>query len=119
MTSFGARISANCVAGGELSVQERDSIISKAEAGCTTKELANEFGCLRCAIQKTIHRYKPTGNNQSRPRSGQPPKLSSREKRYAYRLVRQFPKIEYREMLQELGLWLDESNRPRVSRDTL
>ncbi|KAF1934903.1 hypothetical protein EJ02DRAFT_329296, partial [Clathrospora elynae] len=87
MTSFGARISANCVARGKLSVQQRDSIISKAEAGCTTKELANEFGCLHYAIQKTIHQYKTTSNNQSRPCSSQPPKLSSQEKRYAYRLA--------------------------------
>ena len=119
MTSFGAQISANRVAGGELSVRQRDSIISKHEAGCSTKELAEEFGCSRRAIQKTVQRWNTTGSNLSKPRTGQPPKLSRRERRYAFRLAQQNPKIEYTVMLKDLGLWPTDSSHPRVSTDTL
>jgi transposase len=104
MRSYGSEISANRGAGAELSVAQRESIISKAEAGCTTKELAEEFACSRRTIQKTIQRWNTTGSNHSRPGSGQPASLSRREKRYIYRLARQNPKIEYRAMLQDLGL---------------
>ncbi|KAF2629842.1 hypothetical protein BU25DRAFT_408464, partial [Macroventuria anomochaeta] len=84
MRAFGAEISGDRVPGGELSVRQRDSIVSKAEAGCTTKELAEEFSCSRRTIQKTIQRYNMTGNNQSKPRPGQPPRISRRERRYLH-----------------------------------
>jgi transposase len=76
MRAYGSQISANRAQGAELSVAQRDSIISKREAGSTTKELAEEFVCSRRAIQKTIQRWDSTGSNYSRPRNGQPPKLS-------------------------------------------
>ena len=54
-----------------------------------------------------------------RPRSGQPPKLSRREKRYLFRLARQKPKIEYQQMQRELRYWLTEEDHPRASVSTL
>jgi transposase len=119
MRAYGSQISANRAQGAELSVAQRDSIISKREAGSTTKELAEEFACSRRAIQKTIQRWDSTGSNYSRPRTGQPPKLSRREKRYAYRLARQYPKIEYAAMLKDLGLVSSDGDRPSVSTQTL
>ncbi|KAF2623614.1 hypothetical protein BU25DRAFT_326702, partial [Macroventuria anomochaeta] len=98
MSSFGAQISANRIAGAELSVCQRDSIISKHEAGASSQELAAEFRCSKRTINRTIKRFQSTGSNQSRPRPGQPPKLSCREKRYLFCLARQQPKIEYRQM---------------------
>jgi transposase len=112
MSSCGSQISGNRSAGGELSLDQRNCIISKHEAGCTTKELAQEFMCSRRTIQRTIQRWETTSSNYSRPRSGHPPALTRREKRYAYRLARQKPKIQYRAMLQDLGL-------TRVSAHTL
>jgi transposase len=112
MSSYGSQISGNRSAGGELSLDQRNCIISKHKAGCTTKELAQEFMCSRRTIQRTIQQWETTSSNYSRPRSGHPPALTRREKRYAYHLARQKPKIQYRAMLQDLSL-------TRVSAHTL
>jgi transposase len=103
MSSFRAQISAERVAGGEISVRQRDSIVFKHKASVGSRELAEEFGCSKRAINKTIQRFKSTNSNQSRPRSGQPPKISCQEKRYLFRLAKQQPKIEYGQMQEELG----------------
>ena len=71
MSSFGVRISANRVAGNELSVPQRDSVISKHEAGCITKELAEEFGRSRRAISNTIRRYAQHSKSMAK-RSSEP-----------------------------------------------
>ena len=119
MTSFGAQISASRVASGELSVRQRNSIISKHEAGVASRDLAAEFRCSKRTINRTIQRFQSTYSNQSRPRSGQLPKLSRRERRYLFRLARQQPKIEYRQMQRELEYWLTDEDYPRVSATTL
>jgi len=119
MSLFGAQISGERVAGGELSVRQRDSIVFKHEAGISSLDLAAEFGCSKRTINRTIQRFKTTNTNESRRRSGQPPVLSCREKRYLFRLARQQPKIEYRQMQQELGWLFTDTNLPTVSTTTM
>src|SRR5262245_6950719 len=104
MRSFGQEISHNRRRNAELSIQTRDSIISKYEAGTTTRELAEEFNCTTRYIQKTIARYKETGTNQSRPRSRCPSKLSRQEKRLLFRAARKWLKITYEDLLEETQL---------------
>ena len=103
MSSFGVRISAGRVAGGELSVRQRDSIISKHEAGISSLKLAEEFGCSKRTINRTIQGFKATHTNLSLPESRQPPKLSRQEKCYLFHLAGQKLKIEYLQMQHELG----------------
>jgi biotin operon repressor len=63
MRAYGSQTSLDRAQGAELSVLQRDSIISKREADNTTNELAEEFACSRRAIQKTIQRWDSTGSN--------------------------------------------------------
>ncbi|OCK72793.1 hypothetical protein K432DRAFT_314882, partial [Lepidopterella palustris CBS 459.81] len=58
-------------------------------------ELAAEFCCTTKCIRDTIHQYRQTGSNKSRPRSGRPPVLSRYKKRKLFRVTRKIPKIKY------------------------
>lgn len=101
MRRFGQELNQNRRRNAELTVQQRDSIISKAEAGASTRELSEEFNCTMRCIQKTIARFNATATNVSRPRSGRPPKLTTREKKMLHRVARKSPKIQYRSLLYE------------------
>ncbi|KAF1974399.1 hypothetical protein BU23DRAFT_461845, partial [Bimuria novae-zelandiae CBS 107.79] len=78
---FSLEISANRVTGSKLIAQAREGIISKLKASATPAELARKFRCIVKYIRDTIKKYNKIGNNTSRPRSRQPPKLTRREKR--------------------------------------
>ena len=112
MRAFGTEISANRRRKGELSIAARQSIISKAEAGASTTELAEEFSCISKCIRDTLKRYQQTGSNASRARSGRPPILSRREERALWRQARKNAKIQYRELIKETSL------RRTISRST-
>jgi hypothetical protein len=47
---FGAEISGNRVQGGQLSDRQRDFAIAKLEAGCKTREVAEDLGCSQRVI---------------------------------------------------------------------
>lgn len=111
MSSFGVEISGNRRRNAELSVQQRDLIIAKCEAGASSRELAEEFNCTRRCINKTLQRYGEQHHNQSRPRSGRPQALNTHDKRVLYREARKNPRIEYPALLREASL-------RRISRTT-
>jgi transposase len=94
--SFGTEISGNRRPNGELSIDARNSIISKSEAGVSTAELAAEFSVTPKCIRDTLRRYRKTGSNANRPGRGRPPILTRREIRTLYRHVRKTPKIQYK-----------------------
>lgn len=119
MKSIGAEIFKRRGRGQELSQQQRDIIIVKMEAGCSTAELAAEMRCTRRCVQKTIQRYKETNSNATRPRCGAPAILTTRERRLIFRIVRKTPNISYRKLLLEAGLWPQDQAKPRVSEITV
>jgi transposase len=104
MRSFGQEISANRRRQSELSIQQRDSIISKSEAGVPSVELAEEFNCTKRCINKTIQRYKEQHHNASRPCSRRPSILTRRETRMLYRAAQKSPKSKYLALLQDTSL---------------
>jgi transposase len=108
--SFGTEISGNRLSNRELSIDARNSIISKCEAGASTRELAAEFGVTSQTIRNTLRRYSKTGSNASRPRSGRPPILSTRESRTLYRHARKAPKITYNSLIKKAHLQKDYSH---------
>ena len=104
MRSFGQEISGNRRRNAELSIPARNSIISKAEAGAPTRELAEEFSVISKYIRDTIRRYRQTSCNASRPRSRRPSILTRREIRTLYRHARKNPKIKYQSLVKEAYL---------------
>ena len=104
MRSFGQEISGNRMRNSELSILARDSIISKAEAGAPSRELAEEFSVTSKCIRDTLRRHHQTGTNASRERSRRPPILTRREIRTLYRHARKNPKIKYQSLVKEAYL---------------
>jgi len=80
----------------ELTPSERLKIVSKYEAGCSTAELAAEFGRHASTIRRTIKRYTSRHTIHSAPRSGRPKAVTPRQELMIRRVARTQPKIEYK-----------------------
>jgi len=119
MRYFGTEISGSRMRGGKLSIRQRDYCLSLFEAGCSTREIANALGCSQRCVQKTLQRWKSTNSNSSRPRAGRPHVLTARDVRKVLRLAKRFPKVEYRKLLEEAGMWPRDSTHPTVSKRTI
>jgi transposase len=98
---FGTEISGNTRKKPHLTPQERTRIIAKHEAGASLAELATEFSRSKSTIHDTIKRFSLYQTTSDLPRSGRPPRLSSRIKKIIYRKARAAPKIEYSELAKE------------------
>ena len=74
-------ISRNKRAKPNLTPEERARIIGKAEAGCSTKELGEEFGVTPQCIRNTLRRWASYATIKDLPRSGRPKKTTPRDVR--------------------------------------
>jgi transposase len=110
--SFGTEISGNRGRSCELSPLARAGIIAKHEAGCTHKEIAQEFSCAKRTVIRTINRWKNHNTVTSLPRSGRPEVLNRAQKRAVVRFTRRLPKVEYIDLQKE-------TETKHVSRATL
>jgi hypothetical protein len=63
-------IGGNASHGRNLTPDERLQIIAKSEAGCTTRELANEFCVTSKCIRDTLRRWRLHHTTVDLPRSG-------------------------------------------------
>jgi hypothetical protein len=104
MRSFGQEISGNRGKGRELTPEQRVSLISKSDAGCTQRELMGEFRCSRTCVQGTLRRWRNNKTVDSLPRGGRPKLLSHRDERLLIRTARKSPKIQYKELLKTARL---------------
>jgi transposase len=109
--SFGQEISGNRGRGGELTPAARSSIISKYEAGCTYREIMEEYGVSRGCVHNTIQRWKTHHTTHSLPRSGRPHAIDIHESRLLFRQVRKTPKIRYNRLMEEAHL-MDRAHPP-------
>jgi hypothetical protein len=98
--SFGKQNSGNRRLHGELSPAARASVISKFDAGVGTSELATEFSVTPKCVRDTLPRYRATGSNESRPRSGRLQKLTRHDIRILWRLRRKTPKFNTNHLLE-------------------
>jgi transposase len=62
-----------------LTLDERMRIIAKSEAGCTTRELANEFRVTSKCIRDTLRRWRLYHTTKDLPRSSRPCKTTPRD----------------------------------------
>jgi transposase len=99
--SFGTEISGNARKKPHLTPSQRTVIIAKHEASASLAELASEFGRSKSTIHDTIKRFSLHQTTSDLPRSGRPPRLSSRTKKIIYRKARAASKIEYVELAKE------------------
>ncbi|KAH7374399.1 hypothetical protein BKA66DRAFT_468442 [Pyrenochaeta sp. MPI-SDFR-AT-0127] len=119
MRTFGTEIGDNRSPGGELSERQRDFIISQAEAGVRTKDIAETIGCTQRCVQKTIARWHTTHSNASRPRQGRTPILSTRTIRRLSRVVKNDPTIKLHQLVEDAGKDTAHDASPKVSKKTI
>jgi transposase len=104
---------------GELSEAQRIYCLAQVEAGVRTSKVADALKCSQRCVQRTVARWKATSSNTSRPRAGRPPILTSIDHRQLLRIARKNPRIEYKKLVQEAGMWDSNATHPQVSRHTI
>ena len=102
--SFGQEISGNARGNKEFTSEQRAAILAKHDAGVMQKDIAEEFRCTRQCIGQTIKRWKNHATLDSLPRKGRTPLINRRECRLIIRTVRKYPKIQYRKLMEDVGL---------------
>jgi transposase-like protein len=106
------QISRNARDRRNLTADERMQIIAKSEAGCTTRELADEFCVTSKCIRDTLRCWRLYHTTSNLPHSGRPTKTTPRDVRALYQEARKTSKIKYKALLQKVGLI------PRISKTT-
>lgn len=119
MRHFGTEISGNRSRGAELSQRHRDYILAQVDAGAGCREIADALSCSIRAVENIVNRYNTTHISSTLPRSGHPKVLSERACRLLARTVKRTPKIEYRKLMEETGLWDPHDDHPRVAKRTV
>ena len=103
-----------------LTPTQRIQVISKGNAGCSTAELAAEFGCSARTVRRTLQEASTDHNSLEKPRSGRLSILSEHKERVIYQAVRVAPKIEYKELLKVTTIYyLDRTTLKLPSYSTL
>jgi transposase len=74
---FGQELNQNARRGPNTTVSQREQIIGILRGGYTIAEVANAYGRTDRAIRDLRKKYTQTGSVQDKPRSGQPPMLST------------------------------------------
>ncbi|PUU77226.1 hypothetical protein B9Z19DRAFT_897615, partial [Tuber borchii] len=71
--------------------------------GSSPSAVAEQFGCTRQTVYRTIKRARELNHFGSRPRTGRPKKVNRQIIRCLLRLVRSFPNIYFHDLIQESG----------------
>ncbi|OAA39079.1 Homeodomain-like protein [Metarhizium rileyi] len=88
----------------EYSPHKRARIVSAFDSGMTGKEIAEKEGMPLPTVYGIRRRYRDQISARSSPRCGRPPKLSSRDKRRIFQLIRDDPFIMTQDILDQAGL---------------
>jgi transposase len=104
----------------EISTDERNIIIEKLLAGCSTKSVAEEHTRSQRAVQKKYKKYCTTASVVNIPRSGSPSVPSDRQKKLLLRVVRKNPRITYSELAEvAVTTFLDGTTSARPNQATI
>ena len=109
-----SEISQNIRRGPELTPYKRGLIIGASDFGGTLLEISLKYTIPQTTIRNTINQAPNHLQGVSKPRSGRPRKLTSRDE---YRIVwhaRRRPRITYHELQFETGLSISHSLFYRV-----
>jgi len=87
----------------ELNSHDRARIFEAISLGLSPSAVALEFGCTRQTVYGTVKRARELNHFGSRPRTGHPKKLNRQIIRCLLRLVRSFPDIYFRDLIETSG----------------
>lgn len=113
---FGTEISGNRRKTNELSPECRAAVLGSISAGQSPTAVAQSFKISRMTVYRTIKRFQQRNDFKSRPRTGRPRSLGTREERYIARIIRRFPKISWRALVHTDGIRVSRSTIQRILR---
>src|ERR1700733_4109482 len=116
LRQFGTEISGNRRRTQEFKPEQRAAICAAVAAGQSPTVVAKAFNCCRATIYNTLNRRANHENFESRPRVGRPKVLTPREERQILRLVRRFPKMSYRALVDLQGATVSKRTLQRILR---
>lgn len=96
---FGTEITGNRRKSEPLSPEARAAICSSVTAGQSPTAVARLFGISRTTVYNTFNRFRERSDFRSRPRTGRPRSLSTREERYLVRITRRFPTVSWKALV--------------------
>ena len=99
----------------ELTIIERGIIISFHKAGLSERAISEKTGHPKTSIHDTIVMYNKRGVLTSAPRSGQPKKLTERDKRHLKAIICK----ERRELARKIQENFANSTGKEVSKNTI
>jgi transposase len=99
LLDFSANLTENRRKKQPLSSEARVAICGAVTAGQSISAVAQLFGIARVTVYRTVQRYAELNSFKNRARSGRPRKLTPRDERYLLQLVRRFPKITWRKLV--------------------
>ena len=113
---FGTEISGNRRKTEELSPEHRAALIGGLSAGQSPTAIAKAFKISRTTVYRTIKRFQERNDLRSKPRTGRPRSLSTREERYIARIARRFPRISWRALVHMDSVNVSRSTIRRILR---
>lgn len=88
--------------GKQISQQRRSDIIQDHQNGITKKDIAKKYALSISTVSRTISRYKNTGSNDDKPRSGRPRVSSIRQDRAILREIKKNPCLTATQLVENL-----------------
>jgi hypothetical protein len=113
-TSILSEIHASYTPGKELSPHIRSIIIGLSLADKNATDISRSLQIPRTTVQRTIDLYTSRDANKSIRRSGRPKLYNGRDERRILRLVRQNPKIRWRDVMHKLDLGISKRSFQRL-----
>ena len=113
---FGTEISGNRQGKKNLSPEARAAVCSSVAAGQSPTAVARAFKISRGTVYNTIKRFQQHNSFESRPRTGRPRSLSTREERYLVQIARRFPRVSWQALVHLDGIRISLSTIKRIMR---
>ncbi len=111
-----SEISGNIIHRKELSPATRGKIVGKAEEGASQRKISHDLGVAKSTVADTIKHALERQHQQSKKRPGRPAKWYARDERRILRIVRNHPKREWKDVLNDLNRRFSKRTLQRVLR---
>jgi transposase len=95
-------ISGNVIRRKELSPATRGRIVGKAEEGASQRKISHDLGIAKSTVADTTKHAPERQHQHLKKRPGRPTKWNARDERRILRIVRNHPKREWKDILDDL-----------------
>ena len=103
----------------ELSIETKGQIIGIADSGKSAQQIGSKLGIADTTVSYILRRFRMTGSNENRPRSGRPSLLTKRDKNHFERSIKLNRFTPLRQIINQIPLNIstDTARRALKERD--